>query len=212
MSATRTQIYLTEEQRARIDRAAAADLLLDTDVFIDHLRGAAEIRPGRNRLHSAVLPRAELFARNPGPPDRTCALTLSLDASMAPLAVDLQSEAGVRIPESSAWLEAADGTRPRHVPGGSRSGPTGATCTVVYEVVVTGVHRIRVPMLEDPARTTLRVRARVWLPSPMLSFLGVALAGAGIVVVMLGVTRHAARFRQMAMALTGSGELDERRP
>lgn len=43
---------------------AVADLLIDTDVFIDHLRGAAEIRPGKHRLHYSVVTRAELFAGN----------------------------------------------------------------------------------------------------------------------------------------------------
>lgn len=39
-----------------------ADVLVDTDVFIDHLRGAVELKPGRNRLHYSVVTRAELFA------------------------------------------------------------------------------------------------------------------------------------------------------
>jgi predicted nucleic acid-binding protein len=41
-----------------------ADVLVDTDVFIDHLRGAFELKPGRNRLHYSVVTRAELFAGN----------------------------------------------------------------------------------------------------------------------------------------------------
>jgi toxin FitB len=41
-----------------------ADVLVDTDVFIDHLRGVAELKPGRNRLHYSVVTRAELFAGN----------------------------------------------------------------------------------------------------------------------------------------------------
>lgn len=41
-----------------------ADLLVDTDVFIDHLRGAVELKAGRNRLHYSVVTRAELFAGN----------------------------------------------------------------------------------------------------------------------------------------------------
>jgi toxin FitB len=41
-----------------------ADVLVDTDVFIDHLRGAVELRPGRHRLHYSVVTRAELFAGN----------------------------------------------------------------------------------------------------------------------------------------------------
>ena len=39
-----------------------ADLLVDTDVFIDHLRGAAQLQPRRHRLHYSVITRAELFA------------------------------------------------------------------------------------------------------------------------------------------------------
>ncbi len=41
-----------------------ADVLVDTDVFIDHLRGAVELKAGRNRLHYSVVTRAELFAGN----------------------------------------------------------------------------------------------------------------------------------------------------
>lgn len=41
-----------------------ADVLVDTDVFIDHLRGVAELKPGRNRLHYSVVTRAELIAGN----------------------------------------------------------------------------------------------------------------------------------------------------
>ena len=41
-----------------------ADVLIDTDVFIDHLRGEVELKPGRNRLHYSVITRAELFAGN----------------------------------------------------------------------------------------------------------------------------------------------------
>lgn len=43
-----------------------ADVLIDTDVFTDHLRGAAAIEPGRDRLHYSVITRAELFAGTTG--------------------------------------------------------------------------------------------------------------------------------------------------
>lgn len=39
-----------------------ADLLVDTDVFVDHLRGARALQPGRHRIHYSVITRAELFA------------------------------------------------------------------------------------------------------------------------------------------------------
>lgn len=104
MSATRTQIYLTEEQRARIDRAAAADLLLDTDVFIDHLRGAAEIRPGRNRLHYSVVTRAELFAGNTATDLAAQLLApfreIAVDRAVAERAGRVAREFGLRLPDA----------------------------------------------------------------------------------------------------------------
>jgi len=39
-----------------------ADLLVDTDVFIDHLRGASALKPGRNRVHYSVITRCELLS------------------------------------------------------------------------------------------------------------------------------------------------------
>ena len=39
-----------------------ADLLVDTDVFSDHLRGATELKPGGHRLHYSVITRCELLS------------------------------------------------------------------------------------------------------------------------------------------------------
>ena len=39
-----------------------ADLLLDTDIFIDHLRGARKLAPGGSRVSYSVVTRCELFA------------------------------------------------------------------------------------------------------------------------------------------------------
>jgi toxin FitB len=39
-----------------------ADLLVDTDVFVDHLRGVRRFRPGKDAIHYSVVTRAELFA------------------------------------------------------------------------------------------------------------------------------------------------------
>lgn len=38
------------------------DVLVDTDLFIDHLRGATALAAGRHRLHYSVITRAELFS------------------------------------------------------------------------------------------------------------------------------------------------------
>jgi toxin FitB len=39
-----------------------ADLLVDSDIFIDHLRGAREIKSTRHHLSYSVITRCELFA------------------------------------------------------------------------------------------------------------------------------------------------------
>ena len=39
-----------------------ADLLVDTDIFVDHLRGARRMRPGDHVIWVSVVTRAELFA------------------------------------------------------------------------------------------------------------------------------------------------------
>jgi toxin FitB len=39
-----------------------AEVLVDTDVFIDHLRGHRRFAPGRDHVFYSVLARAELFA------------------------------------------------------------------------------------------------------------------------------------------------------
>ena len=39
-----------------------ADLLIDTDVFIDHLRGSRRIDPGHDQVFYSVITRCELYA------------------------------------------------------------------------------------------------------------------------------------------------------
>jgi predicted nucleic acid-binding protein len=41
-----------------------ADFLVDTDVFVDHLRGARRFEAKSHRIHYSVVTRAELFAGN----------------------------------------------------------------------------------------------------------------------------------------------------
>jgi predicted nucleic acid-binding protein len=81
-----------------------ADLLVDTDVFIDHLRGASELKPGRHRLHYSVVTRAELFAGN-----TATDLSIQLLAPFKELAVDraiagragrVAREFGLRLPDA----------------------------------------------------------------------------------------------------------------
>lgn len=53
-----------------------ADLLVDTDVFVDHLRGARRFRPGVDAIHYSVVTRAELLAGSTGK-ERHVALLLA---------------------------------------------------------------------------------------------------------------------------------------
>ena len=81
-----------------------ADLLVDTDVFVDHLRGATALKPGRHRLHYSVITRAELFAGN-----TATNLSAQLLAPFKELAIDrviaerggrVAREFGIRLPDA----------------------------------------------------------------------------------------------------------------
>ncbi len=81
-----------------------ADILVDTDIFIDHLRGAAAIKSGRNRLHYSVVTRAELFAGNSAP---NLVIQLlgpfkehGIDRAIAERAGRIVRESGIRMPDA----------------------------------------------------------------------------------------------------------------
>lgn len=81
-----------------------ADVLVDTDVFVDHLRGAAELKVGRHRLHYSVITRAELFAGSSGT-DLAAQLLGSLreipvDRDIAERAGRVRRETGIRLPDA----------------------------------------------------------------------------------------------------------------
>jgi predicted nucleic acid-binding protein len=81
-----------------------AEVLVDTDIFIDHLRGAPELTPGRHRLHYSVITRAELFAGS-----TATNLSMQLLAPFKEVAVDraiadragrVVREFGLRLPDA----------------------------------------------------------------------------------------------------------------
>ena len=81
-----------------------ADFLVDTDVFIDHLRGARELVAGRHRLHYSAITRAELYAGNTAS-ELTNALLeplreLPVDRSVAERAGRIRREVGIRLPDA----------------------------------------------------------------------------------------------------------------
>jgi len=81
-----------------------AYLLLDTDIFIDHLRGAAEIRPGKHRIHYSVVTRAELFAGNSATDLAARILApfreVPVDRDVAERAGRVVREFGLRLPDA----------------------------------------------------------------------------------------------------------------
>ncbi|HSL59326.1 MAG TPA: type II toxin-antitoxin system VapC family toxin [Acidimicrobiales bacterium] len=81
-----------------------ADVLVDTDVFIDHLRGAVELRPGSHRLHYSVITRAELFAGSSAT-DAVARLLaplreIPIDRAIAERAGRVRRETGLRLPDA----------------------------------------------------------------------------------------------------------------
>lgn len=90
--------------RRHATSGSVADLLVDTDVFIDHLRGAAQLVPGRHRLHYSVVTRAELFAGNTATNLSSQLLApfreLDVDRAIAERAGRIAREFGVRLPDA----------------------------------------------------------------------------------------------------------------
>jgi len=80
------------------------DVLVDTDIFIDHLRGAVELKPGRHRLHYSVITRAELFAGSAGTDLAAQVLApfreITVDRAIAEQAGRIKRELGLRMPDS----------------------------------------------------------------------------------------------------------------
>jgi len=81
-----------------------ADLLVDTDIFVDHLRGAKALQLGRHRMHYSVITRAELMAGNPASDLISTLLApfreLPVDRAIAERAGRIRRESGVRLPDA----------------------------------------------------------------------------------------------------------------
>lgn len=88
----------------RATSGSVSDLLVDTDVFIDHLRGAAALNPGRHRLHYSVVTRAELFAGSTATNLSSQLLApfreLAVDRAIAERAGRVAREFGIRLPDA----------------------------------------------------------------------------------------------------------------
>jgi toxin FitB len=82
-----------------------ADVLVDTDVFVDHLRGARALRPGADFLSYSVVTRCELFAGSAEQEDAVALLLsafaeLPIDRVVAELAGRIRRDTGIRTPDA----------------------------------------------------------------------------------------------------------------
>lgn len=81
-----------------------ADLLIDTDIFVDHLRGHTELRAGKHRLHYSVITRAELMAGTTASNSIATLLApfreLAVDRTVANRAGRLRRESAIRLPDA----------------------------------------------------------------------------------------------------------------
>jgi toxin FitB len=83
---------------------ATADVLIDTDVVIDHLRGARRLRSGGRAYGVSVVSRCELFAGRDDP-DRlrrflSALIELPIDPAVAELAGMIRRARGIATPDA----------------------------------------------------------------------------------------------------------------
>ena len=81
-----------------------ADILVDTDVFVDHLRGARAIDGARHRLHYSVITRTELFAGTAASDVVSTLLgplrELAVNRQVAERAGRIRRDNGIRLPDA----------------------------------------------------------------------------------------------------------------
>jgi hypothetical protein len=82
-----------------------AELLVDTDVFVDHLRGSRPLEATRDRIAYSVITRCELFAGRSADEDGLRRLLapfreVQVDRRIGELAGRLRREHGIRTPDA----------------------------------------------------------------------------------------------------------------
>jgi predicted nucleic acid-binding protein len=82
-----------------------ADLLVDTDIFVDHLRGAAPLKVGRNRVFYSIVTRCELLAGRAAQEELVRLLLsafseLIIDRTVAESAGRIRRQADIALPDA----------------------------------------------------------------------------------------------------------------
>jgi predicted nucleic acid-binding protein len=90
-----------------------ADLLVDTDVLIDHLRGHSAFHARRNRIFYSVVTRCELFAGRDVDEDVVRRLLgafaeIGLDRTVAEAAGRIRRSAAIPLPDAIIAASAVD--------------------------------------------------------------------------------------------------------
>lgn len=81
------------------------DILIDTDVFIDHLRGARELQEAGNAICYSVVTHCELFAGPPAQEEGVREMLaplreLAVDGAIAERAGRIRRDTGIRTPDA----------------------------------------------------------------------------------------------------------------
>jgi predicted nucleic acid-binding protein len=82
-----------------------ADLLVDTDIFVDHIRGSAAMKVGSHRMSYSVITRCELFAGRSAQEESVGLLLapfseLSVDRAIAERAGRIRRTIEIRTPDA----------------------------------------------------------------------------------------------------------------
>ncbi len=88
-------------------------ILVDSDVFVDHLRGHRRFEPGKDSIHYSSVTRAELFAGRGTDERRVRRLLepfveLPVDRAVAERAGRLRRAADIRLPDALIAATAAE--------------------------------------------------------------------------------------------------------